>query len=141
MNVIEQANKMFIYFSQLMDKPVFDKNGYIAGEIYDIIVKPSQVYPQSSGLIIRKGFINHKYGVIPWQDILELDKKEARLRIEKSRIIFKEKHNHKEVKYSSTKAPFKLAWYSGFLTKQKATDFEQYLKSSSGFAFKNKRLI
>lgn len=52
-----------------------------------------------------------------------------------------EKHNRKEVKYSSTRTPFKLVWYSGFLTKEKATKFEQYLKSSSGFAFRNKRLI
>jgi putative endonuclease len=52
-----------------------------------------------------------------------------------------EKHNRKEVKYSSTKAPFKLVWYSAFLTKEKAVDFEMYLKSSSGFAFRNKRLI
>lgn len=51
------------------------------------------------------------------------------------------KHNKKSVRYSSTKAPFKLAWYSAFLTKEKATYFEQYLKSSSGFAFRNKRLI
>ena len=52
-----------------------------------------------------------------------------------------EKHNRKEVRYSSTKAPFKLFWYSAFLTKKKAIDFEMYLKSSSGFAFRNKRLI
>ena len=51
------------------------------------------------------------------------------------------KHNHKEVRYSSTKAPFKLIWYSGFVTKEKAIDFEMYLKSSSGFAFRNKRLV
>ncbi len=52
-----------------------------------------------------------------------------------------DKHNHKEVTYSSTKAPFELVWYSAFLTKQKAVDFEMYLKSGSGFAFRNKRLI
>lgn len=51
------------------------------------------------------------------------------------------KHNKKSVKYSSTKAPFKLVWYSAFLTKEKAINFEMYLKSSSGFAFRNKRLI
>jgi predicted GIY-YIG superfamily endonuclease len=51
------------------------------------------------------------------------------------------KHNKKAVTYSSTKAPFKLVWYSAFLTKEKAIAFEIYLKSSSGFAFRNKRLI
>jgi putative endonuclease len=52
-----------------------------------------------------------------------------------------EKHNRKEVSYSSTRAPFELAWYAAFKTKSKAVKFEMYLKSSSGFAFRNKRLI
>jgi len=51
------------------------------------------------------------------------------------------KHNRKEVAYTSTKAPFTIVWYAAFLTKEKALNFERYLKSSSGFAFRNKRLI
>ena len=50
-------------------------------------------------------------------------------------------HNNKEARYSSTKAPFKLVWYGAFEDKSKAQEFEKYLKSSSGFAFRNKRLI
>ncbi len=50
-------------------------------------------------------------------------------------------HNKGQSKYSSTKAPFKLIWYCAFTSKEKAMDFERYLKSSSGFAFSNKRLI
>lgn len=34
-----------------------------------------------------------------------------------------------------------LVFYAAFKTEQKARDFEKYLKSSSGFAFRNKRLI
>ncbi len=52
-----------------------------------------------------------------------------------------EKHNHKEVPYSSTKAPFEIVWYGAFKNKKLAINFEMYLKSSSGFAFRNKRLI
>jgi 4-amino-4-deoxy-L-arabinose transferase-like glycosyltransferase len=44
-------------------------------------------------------------------------------------------------RYSSTKAPFILKWYCGFPSKKKAYDFEKYLKSHSGIAFRNKRLI
>ena len=50
-------------------------------------------------------------------------------------------HNNHSSKYSSTKAPFVLIWYCAFLDKTKAMAFETYLKSSSGFAFRNKRLI
>lgn len=50
-------------------------------------------------------------------------------------------HNNLKSKYSSSKAPFILIWYCAFNEKQKAIDFEKYLKSSSGHAFVNKRLI
>ena len=50
---------------------------------------------------------------------------------------------HKTGSISSTKnlRPIKLIYYSAFLTQRRATEFEKYLKSSSGFAFRNKRLI
>ena len=50
---------------------------------------------------------------------------------------------HNEGSISSTKnlRPVKLVYYSAFSTQKKATDFEKYLKTSSGFAFRNKRLI
>ncbi len=50
-------------------------------------------------------------------------------------------HNNLETKSNKSKAPFKLIWYCAFLEKDKAYDFERYLKSSSGFAFRNKHLI
>ncbi|MEK7586476.1 MAG: GIY-YIG nuclease family protein [Patescibacteria group bacterium] len=52
-----------------------------------------------------------------------------------------QQHNDKETKYTSTKAPYKLVWYGAFLNIKLACDFEKYLKSSSGFAFRNKHLI
>lgn len=34
-----------------------------------------------------------------------------------------------------------LVFYAAFKSEKKARDFEKYLKSSSGFAFRNKRLV
>lgn len=50
---------------------------------------------------------------------------------------------HNEGSISSTKnfRPVKLIYYSAFLSQKKATDFEKYLKTNSGFAFRNKRLV
>jgi len=50
---------------------------------------------------------------------------------------------HEKGKVSATKKfrPVKLVFYAAFLSKEKAIKFEKYLKSSSGFAFRNKRLI
>jgi len=92
----EEAKQMFVYFSYFMDKPVIDSNGAWAGELYDIIVKPSEVYPQSSGLVIRKGYLNRKYAVINWSDIENIISKEINLKIDGSKLTFREKHNNKE---------------------------------------------
>ncbi|MEK6727779.1 MAG: CBS domain-containing protein [Candidatus Omnitrophota bacterium] len=91
----EDTKSMFVYFSQLMDQRVIDSNGVLVGELYDIIVKPTEVYPQSTSLIIRKGFPNRQYALINWPDILGMDEKEIRLKIENSKVAFKEKHNNK----------------------------------------------
>ncbi|MFA5158789.1 MAG: GIY-YIG nuclease family protein [Patescibacteria group bacterium] len=51
------------------------------------------------------------------------------------------KHQLGEVPHTSKHRPVDLAWYASFKTRKLAQDFEKYLKSSSGKAFRNKRLI
>ena len=65
---------VFVYFSQLMDRPVVDKNNVYVGHLYDIVVKPEETYPFSTSLIIRKGFPNRKYAVVKWEYIEEINK-------------------------------------------------------------------
>ena len=50
---------------------------------------------------------------------------------------------HKSGKVPSTcdNLPVELVFYAAFPNKRKAFDFEKYLKSGSGRAFTNKRLI
>ena len=52
-------------------------------------------------------------------------------------------NEHLKGNISQTKnlRPFNLVFYSAFKSKIKALNFEKYLKTSSGFAFRNKRLI
>jgi len=50
-------------------------------------------------------------------------------------------HNKREVSYTKARLPIKLVHLSFFENKQKAYDFERYLKTGSGIAFRNKRLI
>ena len=52
-----------------------------------------------------------------------------------------QEHNAGKAKYSNTKRPYQIIWYCAFTEKQRAYDFERYLKSSSGYAFAKKRLI
>lgn len=50
-------------------------------------------------------------------------------------------HNKGEVHFTKDKFPLELVYLSLFANKQKAYDFERYLKTGSGIAFRNKRLI
>ena len=50
-------------------------------------------------------------------------------------------HNRLISQYTSSRAPYELIWYCEFSKKKKALKFEKYLKSGSGFAFRNKHLI
>jgi len=50
-------------------------------------------------------------------------------------------HNAGRTKFTKGHIPWKLVWYCVFIEKQKAKDFELYLKSGSGKAFVYKRLV
>lgn len=50
------------------------------------------------------------------------------------------KHNQHSSSHTKKYAPWKLVAYVALDSKQKALDFEKYIKSGSGYAFANKRL-
>jgi predicted GIY-YIG superfamily endonuclease len=52
-----------------------------------------------------------------------------------------ERHTKGYVQYTKSKRPLELVSYVAFNDKYKAYNFEKYLKSGSGTAFRNKRLI
>ena len=52
-----------------------------------------------------------------------------------------EAHRRGNVKFTESRLPFELITHIVFTDKQKAYDFEQYLKSGSGVAFFKKRLF
>ncbi len=96
-NPVNPAPKqMFVFFSHLLDRAVVDSNGQLLGKIHDIIVKTTEVYPQSVALIIRKGFLRRQYAVVAWGDIKELEESEVALKMAREKINFTDKHNNKE---------------------------------------------
>ncbi len=50
-------------------------------------------------------------------------------------------HNAGLSTYTKKSKPWKIIWYCAFEDMKKAKEFELYLKTASGIAFKNKRLI
>ncbi|MSR67738.1 GIY-YIG nuclease family protein [Candidatus Peribacteria bacterium] len=52
-----------------------------------------------------------------------------------------EKHRNHSVPTTSRIRPEEVVFYAAFQSEKKAIEFEKYLKSSSGFAFRNKRLL
>ena len=51
------------------------------------------------------------------------------------------KHNEGGCRHTAKYKPWEIAWYCAFRDKYKALAFEAYLKSHSGKAFANKRLV
>ena len=51
------------------------------------------------------------------------------------------KHRKGEVHFTKDKLPIQLVYLSMFPDKKMACDFERYLKTGSGAAFRNKRLL
>ncbi|MBI2462880.1 MAG: GIY-YIG nuclease family protein [Candidatus Spechtbacteria bacterium] len=50
-------------------------------------------------------------------------------------------HNSGKSTHTNKFKPWRLIYCSIFINKKKAYDFEKYLKTASGIAFRNKRLI
>jgi putative endonuclease len=50
-------------------------------------------------------------------------------------------HERGEVHFTKDKLPVNLIHLSQFIYKQKAYDYERYLKSGSGIAFRNRHLL
>lgn len=50
-------------------------------------------------------------------------------------------HNRGKSFHTDKYKPWEIIFYSAFLQEQKAIEFEKYLKSGSGLAFRNKRLL
>jgi len=50
-------------------------------------------------------------------------------------------HNKGKSPHTNKFKPWKLIYYCAFMDKKKAFDFEKYLKTASGIAFRNKRII
>jgi predicted GIY-YIG superfamily endonuclease len=52
-----------------------------------------------------------------------------------------DRHSKGQIRYTSSRLPVDLIVTINFNNKYKAYDFERYLKSGSGRAFMNKRLV
>jgi len=50
-------------------------------------------------------------------------------------------HNNGRSRHTDKFKPWRMLYYCVFSNKQKALDFEKYLRTASGIAFRNKRLI
>jgi CBS domain-containing protein/sporulation protein YlmC with PRC-barrel domain len=88
--------KMFVYFSQLIDIEVIDKEEKYIGKLYDIVVGEAQIYPKAIQLIITNGVFRRRYAVVPWVQIAEITHKSIQINLPLSDIKFNIPVNNKE---------------------------------------------
>jgi len=88
--------EMFIYFSSILDKEVLDKDEKFIGKLYDVVLKPTEVYPMSARLIIKRGFFKPRYATVPWDDVAESRPGYTRLKVNRDTLKFNVFTNNKE---------------------------------------------
>lgn len=88
--------EMFVYFSSIIDREVLDKNNEFVGKLYDIVLKPTEVYPMSGRLIVKRGFFLPRYATMAWDNVASCEENIIRLKIDKSAVAFTSFSNNKE---------------------------------------------
>lgn len=81
--------KLFLFLSEILDKPVRDVNGCVVGRLQDISMKVNEdeIYPRSKGLIICRGFVPREFAYIRIEDVKEIDEV-TKLKIGADKIVF-----------------------------------------------------
>lgn len=60
---------MFVYFTDLISKDVFDRHGLWLGRPCDFLTELGEPYPPLTAVVISRGKIRKKYCVIPWDQV------------------------------------------------------------------------
>jgi len=81
---------MFVCFSKLLNEPVMDKNRELLGKLYEIITVPTEVYPKLWAMVVSRGIFKKRYTTIPWDNVLERDKKGIYLKCGKKSLSFQD---------------------------------------------------
>ncbi len=66
--------KIFIYFSELLNKDVIDINNKFVGRVDDIALNlTSEIYPKATTLVIKKGILRRRYYEVDWNSLQDFD--------------------------------------------------------------------
>ena len=67
------SDQFFIYFSELLGKPLVDIDGRVAGIFYDFsIALNNDIYPRVKGIIFRSGFLSRRFAEVPISDVARI---------------------------------------------------------------------
>ena len=64
-----KAAAMFINFSEMLKKDVYDADGAFLGGVWDVSVKFGEVYPRLDELIVKSGILKRTYAAVQWPRI------------------------------------------------------------------------
>jgi magnesium transporter len=78
---------MFVFFSLLLNKKVFDANNRKVGVVYDISFQLSDQFPRALSLIVSTGHFSRKYADVTWGSV-EAINEVAKLAIPTEKVSF-----------------------------------------------------
>jgi magnesium transporter len=79
---------VFVYFSQLLNLPIVDKNGVSLGILFDLAVQTDQVLPQACTLFLKAGKIKSRISSLPWEEVAEITDDAIRLKRENAAPVW-----------------------------------------------------
>ncbi len=68
-----EAADAFVCFSRLLGSRAVDNAGGDAGRVFDLLVTPGRVYPESSALVVGRGALRQRKAVVEWADVASFD--------------------------------------------------------------------
>ena len=85
--------KLFLYFSEMSGMDVLDAKGQWVGGLHDLAMNPQgDIYPKTTELIVRRGFVRKEYARVSWDDVVYIEQ-EVRLKVPVDKLVFaKEVH-------------------------------------------------
>ena len=91
----QQTESMFVFFSEIQDVKILDREDHFLGRLYDIVITPIGKYAKAKALIIEKNGFPKSWATLEWHCVSRISKEGVWLNVGVSDLKFLTTLNHK----------------------------------------------
>ena len=71
-NGVHDKEFRFLWFSELLKRPVIASDGRTLGKLYDLVFRLTEPYPEAAGIYIEHGW-GKPTEFVPWTSVLRIE--------------------------------------------------------------------